>query len=103
MSLIGHVFNKALGKVIPVFIADAGPGFKRLTGANEHLSVQGEANGVKIKGGHAAMDDLQQTVRSLFHHVSFTCSRLRAGDAERWDLPVLFVVRPNMNPTCVIR
>lgn len=33
MSLIGHVFNKALQKNIPVYIAESGPGFIRITSA----------------------------------------------------------------------
>lgn len=32
-TLLGYVFNKTLSKSIPVYIAESGTGFKRLTGA----------------------------------------------------------------------
>ncbi|KAH6712737.1 hypothetical protein BKA61DRAFT_607694 [Leptodontidium sp. MPI-SDFR-AT-0119] len=36
MSLIGHVFNRALSKNIAVYVSESGEGFRRPAGAINH-------------------------------------------------------------------
>ncbi|PGH05476.1 hypothetical protein AJ79_06783 [Helicocarpus griseus UAMH5409] len=105
-TFLGYVFNKTLSKSIPVYIAESGPGFKRLTGPidtqitifnmshgsdgdpNAHYSVKGEdAGGSKVKGGHVQKDEFKHTMSS---HPAFFCVIVMLISVNREPIRPLF-------------
>jgi hypothetical protein len=66
-SLLGHVFNRQLAKLIPVHLAETGPGYRRLVDAIDPKQKAVALAKVKaaFEGGNLFSDEAMKQVERL--------------------------------------